>query len=70
MNVDEAGVKPIRDSGSRWVSHKLNAVRHILSIYRLRAYTSHLLTLSKDHSIKSTDRVKFRRYCIHAVVGC
>ena len=68
MNVDEAGVKPIRASGSRWVSHKLNAVKHIL--YKYRAYTSHLLTISEDHSIKTTDRAKFHGYCIHAVVGC
>lgn len=61
MNVDEAGIKPIRASGSRWVSHKINAMRRILSKYG--AYTGHLLSLSEDSSVKSTDRAKFRGYC-------
>ena len=34
---------------SRWVSHKLNAMRRILSKYG--AYTSHLAALSEDRSI-------------------
>ena len=34
IDVDEAGIKPIRASGSRWVSHKLNAMRRILSIFQ------------------------------------
>ena len=59
--IDEAGIKPVRASGSRWVSHKLNAMRRVLSKYG--AYTGHLLALSEDHSLKSTDRAKFRGYC-------
>ena len=61
IDVDEAGIKPIRASGSRWVSHKLNAMRRILSRYG--AYTSHLLALSEDRSVKSSDRAKLRGYC-------
>ena len=73
IDVDEAGIKPIRASGSRWVSHKLNAMRRILSRYG--AYTSHLLALSEDHSVKSSDRAKLRGYCnqwLHAkyLLGC
>ena len=30
--IDEAGIKPVRASGSRWVSHKLNAMRRVLYI--------------------------------------
>ena len=59
--VNEAGIRPIRASGSRWVSHKLNAMRRVLSKYG--AYTAHLLALSEDRSIKSTDRAKFHGYC-------
>ena len=61
IDVDEAGIKPIRASGSRWVSHKLNAMRRILSRYG--AYTSHLLALSEERSVKSSDRAKLRGYC-------
>lgn len=61
INVDEAGIKPIRASGSRWVSHKLNAMRCILSKYG--AYTGHLSALSEYRSVKSTDRAKFHGYC-------
>ena len=61
INVDEAVIKPIRASGSRWVRNKLNAMRCILSKYG--AYTGHLLALSEDRLVKSTDRAKFRGYC-------
>lgn len=61
ITVDEAGIKPVRASGSRWVSHKSNAMRPIVSKYG--AYTSYLLALSGDHSIRSTDRTKFHGYC-------
>lgn len=57
INVHEAGIKPIRATGSRWVSHKLDAVRRILSKYGV--YTGHLLALSEDCSVKSTDWAKF-----------
>ena len=29
LSFDDAGVKPIQSSGSRWVSHKLNAMSHL-----------------------------------------
>ena len=61
ISIDEGRIKPIRASGSRWVSHKLNAMRRILSKYG--AYTGHLLSLSEDRSVRSTDRAKFRGYC-------
>ena len=48
-------------------------MRRILSKYG--AYTSHLAALSEDHSIKRTDRAKFRGYYnqwLHAkyMLGC
>ena len=61
ISIDEAGIKPVRVSGSIWVSHKLNAMRRILLKYG--AYTGHLLALSEDCSAKSTDRAKFNGYC-------
>ena len=41
---DDAGVRPIQASGSRWVSYKLNAMKRVLS--RDGAYTSHLIALN------------------------
>ena len=61
LTMGEGGIKPVRASGSRWVSHKLSAIKQIISKYG--AYTSHLLALSECDSIKSTDRAKFRGYC-------
>ena len=40
FKFDDNGVKPLRASGLRWVSHKVNAIRRILSKYG--AYTAHL----------------------------
>ena len=40
ITFDDKGVRPVRASGSRWISHKLNAMRRVLSKYG--AYTSHL----------------------------
>ncbi len=33
ITFDDGGSRPIRASGSRWVSHKLNAMRRVLSKY-------------------------------------
>ena len=50
---DDAGIRPIRASGSRWVSHKLNAMKRVLSKYG--AFTSHLIALTTDTSVKDVD---------------
>ena len=47
---DDTAVRPIRASVSRWVSHKLNAIKRVLSEYG--AYTSHLIALTTDGSVK------------------
>ena len=57
---DDAGTKPIRASGSRWISHKLNAMKRVLAKYG--AYTSHLIALTTDVSVKDADRAKLRGY--------
>lgn len=61
LKFDDAGIKPVRASGSRWVTHKLSAMKRVLS--KFGAYTSHLITLSEDSSVKSDDRAKLRGYC-------
>ena len=60
IEFDDAGIRPVRASGSRWVTHKLSAMKRILS--KFGAYTSHLTTLSEDSSVKSADRAKLRGY--------
>ena len=57
---DDAGVRPLRASGSRWVSNKLNAMKCVLS--KFGAYTNHLTTLSMDSSIKAVDCAKLQGY--------
>ncbi len=52
--------KPLRASGSRWITHKLCAMRRVLARYG--AYTHHLAALSDDPSVKSTDRAKLKGY--------
>ena len=52
---DDAGTRPVRASGSRWISHKLDAMRRVLSRYG--AYTNHLAALSEDSSVKAIDRL-------------
>ena len=60
ISFDGAGMKPLRASGSRWVSHKLSAMKRVLSKYG--AYTAHLVALPEDSSVRSADRAKLRGY--------
>ena len=60
MCLNDAGVKPVCASGSRWVVHKLNAMKRVLS--KFGAYKNHLAALSEDPSVKSSDRAKLKGY--------
>ena len=60
MCFDDAGVKPVRASGSRWVAHKLSAMKRVIS--KFGAYTNHLAALSEDPSVRSADRAKLKGY--------
>ena len=48
----------MRASGSRWISHKLNAMKRILSKYG--AYTNHIAALSQE--VKGANKPKFEGY--------
>ena len=61
LKFDDAGIRPVRASGSRWVTHKVNAMKRVLS--KFGAYTNHLIALSEDSSVKSSDQAKLRGYC-------
>ncbi len=67
LSFDDGGTKPIRASGSRWVGHKFNAMKRILSKYG--AYTNHLAALSEDPTVKSADQAKLRGYYTKWVNG-
>ena len=60
LNDEGLGVKPVRACGTRWVCHKLSAMKRALSKYG--AYTAHLATLSEDASVKPADWAKFKGY--------
>ena len=73
IQFEDSGTKPVRASGSRWVSHKLSAMKRILSKYG--AYSSHLIALSEDSSVKSVDRTKLCGYSLKwsnakYILGC
>ena len=46
----------MQENGSRWVTHKLNAMRRVLS--KFGAYTNHLTSLSQESSVRSSDQEK------------
>ena len=60
VSLEDGGTRPIRASGSRWIIHKWNAMKQVLSKYG--AYTTHLATLSEDSTANSVDRAKLRGY--------
>ena len=68
IEFDDKGTRPIRASGSRWVMHKLSAVKRVVS--KFGAYTNHLTTLSKDSSVKPADRAKLHGYLTRWVDAC
>ena len=60
LTFDDNGVRPVRASGSRWIAHKFQAMKRVLSKYC--AYTNHIAALSTDRSVTSTDRAKLKGY--------
>ena len=58
LQFRDGGIKPIQASGSRWISHKLAALKRLLSKHG--TYTHHLAALSEDSSMKSSDHAKLR----------
>ena len=60
MNFEEGGVKPVKASGTRWIAHKVNAMKVCLDKWGI--YIMHLETLSEDRSIPTKDRSKLKGY--------
>ena len=60
FEFDDNGVRPVRSCGTRWVCHKLKAMKRVLSKYG--AHVAHLTTLSEDPTVKAADRAKLKGY--------
>lgn len=60
MTFDEGGIKPPKASGTRWISHKLKAMKTCLDKWGI--YIQHLESLCEDKTIKSQDRAKLKGY--------
>ena len=60
MDYLEGGCKPKKASGTRWIAHKLNAMKMILDKWGLNMV--HLEHLSQDKSIKAKDCSKLIGY--------
>ena len=58
LTFDDTGVRPVQASGTRWVSHKVEAMKRVLS--KFGAYTSHLAALSEDTTVR--DRAKLKGF--------
>ena len=66
-------VWPLRASGTRFVSHKVVALRRVLE--RFSAYRNHLCSVIQDPSVKYVDEQKLTGCICHwrdakVVVGC
>ena len=69
----EGGTRPLRASGTRFVSYKVAALNRIID--RFGAYISHLMMLIEDPKVKSTDKAKLHGYLkkwknFKVLVGC
>lgn len=56
----KGGDAPIRSQGSRWISHKRQALQRIIDRYG--AYIGHLTALAEDSSVPSTERARLKGY--------
>lgn len=56
----EGGDALIRSQGSRWISHKHQALQRIVDCYGV--YISPLSALTEDNSVSSTDRARLKGY--------
>ena len=56
----KGGDVPKRSQGSRWINHKRKALQRMVDRYG--AYINHMIALSDDKSLKSTDRARLKGY--------
>ena len=73
FGLPKGGNLPIRSQGSRWITHRRNALQRIIN--RFGAYINHLITLAEDSSMKAEDRARMKGYIskwshTKILVGC
>jgi len=73
FELPDGGNLPVRSQGSRWISHKRNALQRVINRYG--AYLNHLTTLIEDKGIRSIDRQKLKGYLLkwrdgRILMGC
>ena len=56
----EGSMKPKRASGTRWITHKLNALKVLVDKFGI--FIQHLESCSSDKSVKADDRAKLKGY--------
>ncbi|KAJ7359052.1 hypothetical protein OS493_019959 [Desmophyllum pertusum] len=59
-NFSGGGIKPRRASGTRWIGHKVNALK--LLVDKCGIYKQHLESLRCDLSVKAADKAKLKVY--------
>ena len=60
IEFDMEGIKPKKASGTRWITHKVNAMKVILDKWGV--FIGHLEKLACDNSIQKPDQCKIRGY--------
>lgn len=70
---NKGGNRPLRACGTRFISHKVAAIDRFIDRYG--AYISHLIALSEDSSVKSTDKQRLKGFVMKwrdskMVIGC
>ena len=58
--MSKGGTRPLRAHGIRFVSHKIEALNRMINRYG--TYMNHLVALTEDHTVKSSDKQKLKGY--------
>ena len=58
LKFEEGSLKPKRASGTRWIAHKLDALKLVLDKYGI--FIQHLQKMSKNVAYNAMDRAKFK----------
>ena len=71
--VPEGGTRPLRAHGTRFVSHKIEALGRMIDRYGV--YMNHLVSLTEDRTVKATDKQKLKGYIkvwknANVLLGC
>lgn len=62
FDLGKGGNRPIRSCGTRWISHKRQALQRVVDRYGV--YIAHLSTLAEDSSLKASDRAQWKGYLL------